>query len=182
MFKQSFYTVVLASGLFALAPSAASAQNVPMEPLHNSGAPVMPSYEGWWQNEDGSYNFLLGYFNRNLQQEVDIPIGADNRIEPNGDYGQPTHFYPRRHWGVFVVTLPKAVAEGQKKPTWTLNANGLKTTIQLNTDPVYNINPMFEIGIGNTPPTISLDEKGPAVQGPKQIVVERTAMVGQPRR
>jgi hypothetical protein len=67
-----------------------------------------------------------------------------------------------------------------KKPAWTLSVNGLTSTIPVNSDPVYNINPYSEIGIGNTPPTISLDEKGPSVQGPRAIVVNRTATVGTP--
>jgi hypothetical protein len=39
---------------------------------------------------------VFGYMNSNWQQEFDIPIGAQNAIEPGGpDQGQPTHFYPR---------------------------------------------------------------------------------------
>ncbi len=26
---------------------------------------ITPSYEGWWQNADGTYNLLFGYFSRN---------------------------------------------------------------------------------------------------------------------
>lgn len=174
--------IIIASAaiVFTAVPASAQVKQLPMEPIHQTGQPVMPSYEGWWQNDDGSYNFLLGYFNRNAQEEVDVPVGPNNHIDPGGDSGQPTHFYPRRHWGVFVLTLPKEVAMAQKRASWTLTANGLTTTIPMNTDPVYNINPLSEIGIGNTPPTISLDEKGPSVQGPKAIIVSRNATVGAP--
>ena len=41
-------------------------------------------------------------------QELDIPIGPNNRIEPGGpDMGQPTHFLPGRQWGMFTVPVPK---------------------------------------------------------------------------
>jgi hypothetical protein len=68
-----------------------------MEPQHDSGQSVTGALEGWFPNRDGSFSILLGYYNRNLKEELDIPIGPDNRIEPGGpDRGQPTHFMPRR--------------------------------------------------------------------------------------
>jgi len=187
MYKQSstmnrFCSAIVSAGaaiVFAALPATAQKQ-LPMEPIHDVGQPVTPSYEGWWQDKDGNYNFMFGYFDRNAKEEVEVPIGANNHIDPAGDYGQPTHFYPRRHWGVFVLTVPKEVALGPKPPAWTLNVNGLNSTIPANPAPVYNINPFSEIGIGNTPPTISLDEKGPSVQGPKPVVIARTAKVGEP--
>ncbi|HYA17721.1 MAG TPA: hypothetical protein VEF06_09660 [Bryobacteraceae bacterium] len=187
MFKQSSTTSRLRSALLAAGAAvvftalpAMAQKQLPMEPIHETGAPVVPSYEGWWTDKDGNYNFMFGYFNRNSKEEVEIPIGPNNHIDPAGDYGQPTHFYPRRHWGVYILTLPKDVALAAKRPAWTLNVNGLSSTIPINPDPVYNINPFSEIGIGNTPPTISLDEKGPSVQGPKPVIVPFTAKVGQP--
>ncbi len=39
---------------------------------------------------------------------------------------------------------------------------------------------MKEIGLGNTPPTISFDATGPHRQGPKPLLAERTARAGQP--
>lgn len=187
MFNQSstiarLRSAMLAAGaaiVFTALPAMAQKQ-LPMEPIHDVGAPVVPSYEGWWIDKDGNYNFMFGYFNRNAKEEVDIPIGPNNHIDPAGDYGQPTHFYPRRHWGVFVLTLPKDIATAQKRPAWTLNVNGVNSAIPINPDPVYNINPFSEIGIGNTPPTISLSEAGPSVQGPKPVTVPFAAKVGEP--
>ena len=67
----------LAGGVFL------SAQMIP-EPRRGFGASVTGAYEGWYYNEDGSRSFLVGYYNRNSQQELDIPIGPNNRIEPGG--------------------------------------------------------------------------------------------------
>ena len=37
-----------------------------------------------WKDKDGSTVILLGYYNRNRTQAVDIPIGPNDRIEPGG--------------------------------------------------------------------------------------------------
>ena len=72
--------------------------------------PIYPAFEGWGPLKDGSNVLLLGYFNRNKDQALDIPIGPDNRIEPGGpDYGQPTHFLTGRQYGVFAITVPEGL-------------------------------------------------------------------------
>src|ERR1700722_6072112 len=111
-----------------LAGYAGSAQQLQTGPRHDSGQSVTASFEGWFHNQDGSFSLLFGYYNRNLTQELDIPIGDNNKIEPGGpDQGQPTHFFPRRQWGIFTITVPKDF--GAKQLTWTLTANGVTTAI-----------------------------------------------------
>ena len=56
---------------------------LPFEPTHDSGQSVTAAFEGWYRNPDGSFSFLLGYYNRNQKQALDIPIGPDNRIGCN---------------------------------------------------------------------------------------------------
>src|SRR5206468_2593209 len=81
---------------------------LPLEPPKDSGASITGAFEGWYKNSDGSFSILVGYFNRNLKQILDIPVGPNNHIDPGGpDQGQPTHFLPRRQWGVFTVIVPK---------------------------------------------------------------------------
>jgi hypothetical protein len=63
-------------GLLALACSVLVAQNP--APAQT----VAPVYEGWEQNPDGSFNLVFGYFNRNWDEELDIPTGPNNVIEP----------------------------------------------------------------------------------------------------
>ncbi len=109
----------------AIAISAAlvcAQQIVPVEPPHDAGQSVTAAYEGWFANPDGSFSLLFGYFNRNFKQELDVPTGPENRIEPGGpDRGQPTHFLPRRQWGVFTITVPKDF--GNNQLTWKIVAN-----------------------------------------------------------
>jgi hypothetical protein len=154
-------------------------QSLPLEPSHESGSSITGAFEGWFQNPDGSYGLLLGYFNRNQKQELDIPIGPENRIEPGGpDRGQPTHFLAGRQWGMFVIKVPRDY--GDKKITWTIVANGQTTTIPASLKPDYEINPFQEAAVGNTPPAIRFDERGPAAQGPRPVTAERSVKVGTP--
>ena len=167
--------IALASGMLAWS------QTLPFEPAHDSGSSVTGAFEGWFRNPDGSFSLLLGYFNRNEKQEVDVPIGPYNRIEPGGpDRGQPTHFLPGRGWGLFTVKVPADF--GQNRLTWTIAANGKTTVIPayLHTD--YEISPFHEVAVGNTPPVLRFDEKGPSVQGPGGLSVERSAKLGNPLR
>ena len=73
------------SGLLLIAGTVSlSAQSLPLEPLHESGASITGAFEGWFKNSDGTFSLLLGYFNRNTRQALDVPIGPNNRIEPGG--------------------------------------------------------------------------------------------------
>jgi hypothetical protein len=154
-------------------------QTLPFEPAHDAGQSVTGAFEGWFRNPDGSFSLLLGYFNRNQKQELDIPIGANNRIEPGGpDRNQPTHFMPGRGWGLFTVKMPANF--GQNKITWTLVANGKTTVIPAGLHTNYEISPFAEAAVGNTPPVLRFAEKGPSVQGPAGLSVERKAKMGIP--
>jgi hypothetical protein len=159
-----------------------SGQQIP-EPRRQFGASVTGAFEGWFANEDGSRSFLVGYFNRNTQQELDIPVGPNNRIEPGGpDLGQPTHFLPGRQYGMFVVPVPKEFTL-QDKYTWTIVANGQSTSIPLRLNNDYVVSPFIEIAVGNTPPVIWFEQNGSTIQGPIADVVKavtRTASLSAP--
>jgi hypothetical protein len=160
----------------SLAFPLASAQ-LPQEPAHETGASVTGSFEGWFRNPDGTYTLLLGYYNRNRKEEVDIPIGPQNQIEPGGpDRGQPTHFITGRDWGVFTIKVPADF--GQKKLTWTLSVNGQVTSIPASLKTEWELSPFVEAAVGNTPPILSFEEKGPSTQGPIAVTAERSAKVG----
>ena len=90
---------------------------------YSRGQSVSPAFEGWWQNEDGTYSLFFGYMNSNWVEEFDVPVGPDNHIEPGGpDRGQPTHFYPRRNLFLFTVDVPADF--GEQEVVWTLTTNG----------------------------------------------------------
>jgi hypothetical protein len=175
----------IVTAVLAATAALLSAQSLPLEPAHESGTSVTGAFEGWFKNPDGTFNLLLGYYNRNQKQEVDIPIGPANRIEllgsqaPGGpDRGQPTHFLPGRGWGLFAIKVPADF--GSNKLTWTIVANGQTTVIPASLNKDYEISPLVEAAVGNTPPVLSFEETGPSVQGPLGLMTERTAKVGTP--
>ena len=151
------------------------------EPVGNAGGPIYPAFEGWGPTKDGSNVLLVGYFNRNKEQLVDIPIGPDNRIEPGGpDFGQPTHFLTGRQYGMFAIVLPKDF--GNKKLTWTLTANGHTSNVSFWMNPPYWIDFYKNGANGNEPPRIKFAMAGPEYMGPprEKTVATLTATVGQP--
>src|SRR5207245_7983944 len=122
----------------------------------------------------GSVRILVGYFNRNIKQELDIPAGPNNRIEPGGpDQGQPTHFETGRQWGVFTVKVPKDF--GTKKLTWTIVANGLTNAITLHTQPDYVVEPFEDAANKNTPPKLKFRADGPTFTGAPSGIAEKSA-------
>jgi hypothetical protein len=156
--------VVLAAGWFSIVRGQAP-PGLPIEPVKESGQSVTGAFEGWYQNSDGSYTLLVGYFNRNSKQTLDIPVGPNNRIEPGGpDRGQPTHFLPRRQWGVFAIVVPKDF--GKNRLTWTIVANGQTTTVPMHLDPLWIVAPFKDVALGNTPPVLRLDQQGQTYTGP----------------
>ena len=90
---------------------------------YDFGQEVVPAYEGWEQNDDGSFNLVFGTMNRNWEEELHIPIGPDNQIEPGGpDQGQPTWFLPRRNRFLFRVRVPADF--GDKELVWSITSHG----------------------------------------------------------
>jgi hypothetical protein len=155
---------------------------LPLEPIRDRGQGVTGAYEGWYRNPDGSFTMLVGYFNRNRTETLDIPVGPNNQITPGGpDRGQPTHFLPRRQWGVFTVKVPADFPTGSKL-VWTIVANGEKNEIPLTLHTNYEVMPFKDPAMGNTPPVLKMQAAGEAFQGPPTGVMAATmtATVGQP--
>lgn len=153
---------------------------LPLEPARERGVSVTPAFEGWYENADGSFTLLVGYFNRNKVETFDIPVGPNNRIEPgNIDQGQPTYFATGRAWGVFAIKVPKDF--GTKTLTWTITSNGESQAIPLGLTKGYTITPLLEAGMGNRPPVFSFAPGGAKVTGPPTTVAAtKEATVGQP--
>ena len=138
-------------------------------PLSNAvrerGSSITGAFEGWFYNKDGSQSLLIGYFNRNTKQELDVPIGPNNRIEPGDpDQGQPTHFLAGRQFGVFAIPVPKTF--GAKELTWTIVANGQTNTITMHTRPDWIVSPFEDPANKNTPPVIRFDPSAASYSGP----------------
>jgi hypothetical protein len=168
---------LLIAGL--LVPGGSAAQ---LRASWSEGQDVSPAFEGWEENEDGSFNIVFGYMNRNWEEKLWVPVGPENFISPGpADQGQPTWFLPRRNRFVFKVRVPPDF--GEQELVWTLSVNGsvqkaygsLARDYRL--DNVVIMSETGALGAGtsteevraNVPPSIQLE-------GPR----ERSVRVGEP--
>jgi hypothetical protein len=172
--------VIVGAGQAQQTPPPSTQGPLPLEPLGVRGEAVYAAFEGWGPARDGKEVLLFGYYNRNNEQILDIPIGPNNVIEPGGpDLGQPTHFLSRRQYGVFAIEVPKDF--GNKRYTWTIVANGQKTQVTGWKNPPYWIDFFKNTANGNETPIMRLTETGPALQGPVTGWSQTlTAQVNQP--
>ncbi len=175
---------VLGSGLVLLFAGIAlpASEQLPVSSLSASGQAVSPVFEGWYPNGDGTFSLSFGYYNRNGEEVLELPIGPNNFMSPGAqNQGQPTQFHPRRHWGVFAVKVPANF--GQKSEvTWTLKVRGETYAIPGSLDQRWQIDALEgEAGAGNTPPIITLGPAGPEARGPGGATSgPLKAVVGQP--
>ena len=65
--------IVFSAVIVVLAYQTASTQML----SYSRGQNVSPAFEGWEKNDDGSFNMMFGYMNRNWEEEVDVPIGPE---------------------------------------------------------------------------------------------------------
>ena len=147
--------------------------------VYSRGQAVVPAYEGWEPNPDGSFSLVFGYMNRNLDERLEIPIGPDNRLDPEGpDRGQPTYFLPRRNRFVFRVRVPADF--GDQEVVWSLTSRGETVQAYGTLRPEYVLDGIIVMrdtgffgqwgeGRHNQAPTVAVD-------GARQ----RTVAVGEP--
>ena len=165
--------VMLAAGLTA------SAQRVidqlPDEDgfAHGVGKNVQPFFEGWQRMPDGHVAMWFGYLNLNYEEEPDIAVGANNKFDLREDLGQPTHFYPRRHWFVFKVDLPKDW-DKEKRLVWSITSNGHTATANGWLQPEWEVDEgvmQMNIGPGGAPP-VDPPNLAPKVTGAAEVSAE----------
>jgi len=128
----------------------------------SSGQDIQPYFEGWIRNTDGTFDLVFGYFNRNWQEELAIPAGPDNSVQPGGaDRGQPTYFLPRRQGWVYRVRVPRDF--GKQVLTWTITANGKTQKAYGELLPVEEITERIIMTRGNLNPGDDDPNKPPTI-------------------
>ena len=141
-----------------------------------SGNNVQPYFEGWQRLPSGRIVMWFGYLNRNFEEEVDVPVGPDNKFDLRPDMGQPAHFYPRRRQFVFKVDVPDNWP-ADKRLVWTVTAHG-------RTDAANGwLQPEWEVDDGVIQMNLGLDTAPPdPPNSPPSIVVkgDTSAAVGRP--
>jgi hypothetical protein len=129
----------------------------------SNGQNVVPVFEGWIRNTDGTFTFVFGYFNRNWKEEPVIPAGPDNRIDPGPpDRGQPTYFLPRRQPWVFRVQVPKDW--GQRELVWTITTHGRAEKAYAQLSPEEEIRERLIMSRGNLNPGEDDPNQPPSVR------------------
>lgn len=133
-------TLAAALACAALLPVAADAQDwtqreYPLAPPNANGNFVAPYFDGFYPNPDGTYTLSFGFMNRNDEDLIEIPLGANNFIEPaEYDGVQPTTFPvvqysgfggPRER-GAFGVVVP---ADFEGDVWWTVRTDGYETKV-----------------------------------------------------
>ena len=195
-FKTSLtLTIVGLAGLSGgLAAQDWTQREFPLAPPNASGNFVAPYFDGFYQNEDGTYTLSFGFLNRNDEDLIEIELGPDNFIEPaefNG--GQPTSFPvvqysgfggPRER-GAFGVVVP---ADFEGDVWWTVTTDGYTTRVPGRLEsPGRLIQGAYELSTspmaaGSLRPAIRFSEDGPDGIGIEGIEHSETlvASVGEP--
>lgn len=161
----------LSLGLLLAAPVQAQLperlRDYPLATRGTTGEAVAPMFNGWVANEDGSVTLIFGFANQNRSAAMDIPLGPNNKLEPEQFQGaQPTHFpvYNRggfvgiQERGAFGVVVP-ADMEGTEV-IWTLSSGGKTYSIPGRaTSPAYELS-AGEAASGSMRPAIRFSEDG----------------------
>jgi len=191
---------LVAGALPLVAGGSLQAQRIPLArqtfsefSLRASGQPVVPIFDGWFENPDGSKTICFGYKNLNLDEALDIPLGPDNFIVPSEfDGAQPTHFAPapesldpddpkaryRRQYCVLPVRVP---GDFGGEIVWTLRARGETITNPGNLLPAYIVDEPMSDSRMTEAPVMRIGENGPQTRGRNGVTVgPYRVRVGEP--
>jgi hypothetical protein len=158
-----------------------------VEMIRKQGQPVIPLYDGWFQNEDGTKTICFSYFNMNTDESIDIPHGERNYLSA-GEYEVllPTHFDPlpmeyRHVFCAFSVTVPGSFGVNDEI-WWHLNTHGEELKVPGKVIPPYIMDEPSSGGRGGLAPLISFSRDGEGARGRRGITLEQVlaARVGQP--
>lgn len=180
--------------LSILNSSGSMAQQIPQsqqiwsaEVIRPSGQPVIPLFDGWFANGDGSKSLCFSFFNLNSEQSLTIPLGTGNYLSgTNFDAILPTHFDPlppryRHKFCVFTVTVAADFGVDETV-IWNLTSAGQALSIPGHILPAYVLDEPASGGRGDLAPLVKLSADGAGVRGRKGIFSESviSGRVGEP--
>ena len=149
--------------------------NLPWVLRYNAGQNLQPIFHGWSRNADGSFTMHFGYLNRNYVEQLHVPVGANNSMEPGGpDQGQPTFFYSRFRNYAFSVPVPSDW--GDRRLIWEVTVNGRTDQAVAWLQSEWEINPP---GVGG--PSPGLFDSQAAENEPPELSLEAVAPVALPQ-
>lgn len=167
-------------------PIRAQLPDYPLAPLRPSGDLVAPYFDGWYANTDGSFTLSFGFLNRNTRENVYIPLGPNNFVEPEEFDGVQPEYFPavfrggfegRRERGAFAIRVPASFAN--RDVVWTLTHAGQSYSIPGRvTSPAYELS-RAPYSAGSLPPEARFREGGPVSTGREGIYSDpETVSVG----
>lgn len=171
----------LAIAMVTGSPPLGAQRQRPLAPLPPDGLRVVPFFDGWYANPDGTITLSFGYSNLNREEVVEIPLGPDNIIEPKEyDGRQPTSFPPAardsrdgggrgdrrdRERGVFTINVP---AGFRGDVVWTLRNRGQTFSVPgRGKTAAYQLR--WPMAMGSVPPLLRFKSSGQAGRGPVGI-------------
>ena len=158
-------------------------------PLRPTGQHVIPLFDGWFANDDGSSTMCFGYYNMNSEEQLDVPHGEKNFITPSVYDGvQPTHFDTlpapeltpefRRYWCAFSVTVPEDF--GMADVVWNIETQGRMLSVPGTLIPSYILDEEETSGRDTSAPYLSLNDNPPNFRGRRGLFEgPRQAKVGE---
>ena len=162
---------------FGALPPIVSAQQIDLsqqtwsaEVIRSRGQPVVPLYDGWFSNADGTRTLCYSFFNLNTEQTLSIPLGPDNHLSDDRfAVILPTHFDPlppryRHKFCVFTISVPKSF-DSNETIVWHLNSAGQSLSVPGHTKPAYVLDEPFSDGRGEVAPLIKLSADGEGARG-----------------
>lgn len=168
---------LLGVALVSAAMNLAADQIRPLAPTPPEGQRVVPFFDGFYENADGTVTLSFGYSNLNATEVVEIPVGPNNFIEPKEfDGKQPTSFPPvsgggptgarrDRERGVFTVNIP-ATFKGDV--VWTIRHAGQTNKVPGRTRTgAYGLR--WPMAMGSIPPLVGFTAKTMTGRGPVGI-------------
>jgi hypothetical protein len=163
--------------LITAAIGVAAEQIRPLAPTPPEGQRVVPFFDGFYENADGTVLLSFGYSNLNATDVIEIPLGPNNFIEPKEfDGRQPTSFPPvqgggptgarrDRERGVFTVTIP---AKYTGDVVWTLRHAGQTHKVPGRTKTgAYGLR--WPMAMGSIPPLLGFTATTMTGRGPAGI-------------
>ena len=169
-----FFALLLSTG--ALAQQIELSNQIwSAEIIRTKGQPVIPLFDGWFPNEDGSSNICFGFFNMNLQEALNVPLGESNYLEtdyPGLDLSGvmlPTHFDPlppryRHVFCAFSINVP-ADFDSDNRITWYLNSNRQELKVPGKVIAPYVLDEPSSNGRGDVAPLVTLEGAPKAIRG-----------------
>lgn len=158
-------------------PAVAGAQQIDLsqqtwsaEVIRDHGQPVIPLFDGWYPNEDGTSTMCFSYFNMNREEAVDIHLGENNYLSDDRFKALvPTHFDPlppryRHVFCAFTVTVPEDFGQDERI-TWTLTSNGQTLSVPGKLIAPYVLDEPASRGRGNLAPLVKLSPNGQNIRG-----------------